>query len=268
MRPYKKEEDAQVRHLPGPGAQLCELLPCMHTFCTACYLGWVERSTCCPVERICENHILNSLVEAYLLRHPDRSHPEEDERSTDISNTITQDMLQPKVRGSFLDEEGSLEDLLELPDVNSESSGVSQPFIMCRQCPITEGGWGSPFPAQGPAASTEHRGLPGDTSSTSASVTTAQDYVCALQGSHAISTCSFQPVPDWRAQSEQDTCIAFQQCALCLQPFCHLCWAAPEPAVRPSSVLNLGDRCLNRVLSNNYESDILKNYLAARGLTC
>ncbi|EPY88289.1 hypothetical protein CB1_000182014 [Camelus ferus] len=32
--------------------------------------------------------------------------------------------------------------------------------------------------------------------------------------------------------------------------------------------LNLGDRCLDGVLSNNnYESDILKNYLATRGLT-
>lgn len=51
------------------------LQPCMHTFCAACYSGWMERSafcpTCrCPVERICKNHILNNLVEAYLLQHP------------------------------------------------------------------------------------------------------------------------------------------------------------------------------------------------------
>lgn len=49
--------------------------PCMHTFCAACYSGWMERSsfcpTCrCPVERIRKNHILNNLVEAYLLQHP------------------------------------------------------------------------------------------------------------------------------------------------------------------------------------------------------
>lgn len=47
----------------------------MHTFCAACYSGWMDRSslcpTCrCPVERICKNHILNNLVEAYLLQHP------------------------------------------------------------------------------------------------------------------------------------------------------------------------------------------------------
>lgn len=51
------------------------LQPCMHAFCAACYSGWMERSslcpTCrCPVERICKNHILNNLVEAYLIQHP------------------------------------------------------------------------------------------------------------------------------------------------------------------------------------------------------
>lgn len=54
---------------------LYSLQPCMHTFCAACYSGWMERSslcpTCrCPVERIRKNHILNNLVEAYLLQHP------------------------------------------------------------------------------------------------------------------------------------------------------------------------------------------------------
>lgn len=55
------------------------LQPCMHTFCAACYSGWMERSslcpTCrCPVERICKNHILNNLVEAYLIQHPGQLH--------------------------------------------------------------------------------------------------------------------------------------------------------------------------------------------------
>lgn len=39
-------------------------------------------------------------------------------------NKITQDMLQPKVRRSFSDEEDSLEDLLDLSDEDSESSDV------------------------------------------------------------------------------------------------------------------------------------------------
>ncbi|EPY88290.1 e3 ubiquitin-protein ligase CHFR isoform 1 [Camelus ferus] len=151
------------------------LQPCMHTFCAACYSGWMERSalcpTCrCPVERICKNHILNNLVEAYLLQHPDKGRSEEDMRSMAARNRITQDMLQPKVRRAFSDEEGSSEDLLELSDVDT------------------------------------------------------QDYVCALQGSHAICNCCFQPMPDRRAERERDPRIAPQQCAVCLQPFCHLYW--------------------------------------------
>lgn len=58
-----------------PAPALLSLQPCMHVFCAACYSGWMERSslcpTCrCPVERIRKNHILNNLVEAYLLQHP------------------------------------------------------------------------------------------------------------------------------------------------------------------------------------------------------
>ncbi|XP_070371872.1 E3 ubiquitin-protein ligase CHFR isoform X8 [Equus asinus] len=253
------------------------LQPCMHTFCAACYSGWMERSalcpTCrCPVERICKNHILNNLVEAYLLQHPDKSRSEEDVRSMAARNKITQDMLQPKVRRSFSDEEGSSEDLLELSDVDSESSDVSQPYVVCRQCPEYRRQAGQPLPCPGPGSEPGAPQAPGDAPSTSASVTTAQDYVCTLQGSHAICTCCFQPMPDRRAEREQDPRIAPQQCAVCLQPFCHLYWGCARTGclgcLAPFCELNLGDRCLDGVLSNNnYESDILKNYLATRGLT-
>ncbi|XP_021547943.1 E3 ubiquitin-protein ligase CHFR isoform X5 [Neomonachus schauinslandi] len=253
------------------------LQPCMHTFCAACYSGWMERSTLCPtcrcpVERICKNHILNNLVEAYLLQHPDKSRSEEDVRSMAARNKITQDMLQPKVRRSFSDEEGSSEDLLELSDVDSESSDVSQPYIVCRQCPEYRRQAGQSLPCPGPGSEPGSAPAPGEAPSTSTSVTTAQDYVCALQGSHAICTCCFQPMPDRRAEREQDPRIAPQQCAVCLQPFCHLYWGCARPGclgcLAPFCELDLGDRCLDGVLSNNhYESDVLKNYLATRGLT-
>nr|XP_035937294.1 E3 ubiquitin-protein ligase CHFR isoform X3 [Halichoerus grypus] len=253
------------------------LQPCMHTFCAACYSGWMERSslcpTCrCPVERICKNHILNNLVEAYLLQHPDKSRSEEDVRSMAARNKITQDMLQPKVRRSFSDEEGSSEDLLELSDVDSESSDVSQPYIVCRQCPEYRRQAGQSLPCPGPGSEPGSAPAPGDAPSTSTSVTTAQDYVCALQGSHAICTCCFEPMPDRRAEREQDPRIAPQQCAVCLQPFCHLYWGCARVGclgcLAPFCELDLGDRCLDGVLSNNhYESDVLKNYLATRGLT-
>uniref|UniRef100_A0A8C3WLK2 E3 ubiquitin-protein ligase CHFR n=1 Tax=Catagonus wagneri TaxID=51154 RepID=A0A8C3WLK2_9CETA len=253
------------------------LQPCMHTFCAACYSGWMERSTLCPtcrcpVERICKNHILNNLVEAYLLQHPDKGRSEEDMRSMAARNKITQDMLQPKVRRAFSDEEGSSEDLLELSDVDSEASDVSQPYIVCRQCPEYRRQAGQPLPCPGPGSEPGAPQAPGEAPSTSASVTTVQDYVCTLQGSHAICTCCFQPMPDRRAERERDPRIAPQQCAVCLQPFCHLYWGCARTGclgcLAPFCELNLGDRCLDGVLSNNnYESDVLKNYLAARGLT-
>lgn len=254
------------------------LQPCMHTFCAACYSGWMERSslcpTCrCPVERICKNHILNNLVEAYLLQHPDKSRSEEDVRSMDARNKITQDMLQPKVRRSFSDEEGSSEDLLELSDVDSESSDISQPYIVCRQCPEYRRQAVQSLPCPVPESELgATQALGGEAPSTSASLTTAPGYTCPLQGSHAICTCCFQPMPDRRAEHEQDSRIAPQQCAVCLQPFCHLYWGCTRTGcfgcLAPFCELNLGDKCLDGVLNNNnYESDILKNYLTSRGLT-
>nr|BAA91817.1 unnamed protein product [Homo sapiens] len=254
------------------------LQPCMHTFCAACYSGWMERSslcpTCrCPVERICKNHILNNLVEAYLIQHPDKSRSEEDVQSMDARNKITQDMLQPKVRRSFSDEEGSSEDLLELSDVDSESSDISQPYVVCRQCPEYRRQAAQPPHCPAPEGEPGAPQALGDAPPTSVSLTTAvQDYVCPLQGSHALCTCCFQPMPDRRAEREQDPRVAPQQCAVCLQPFCHLYWGCTRTGcygcLAPFCELNLGDKCLDGVLNNNsYESDILKNYLATRGLT-
>ncbi|XP_070926820.1 E3 ubiquitin-protein ligase CHFR isoform X5 [Macaca nemestrina] len=160
------------------------LQPCMHTFCAACYSGWMERSslcpTCrCPVERICKNHILNNLVEAYLTQHPDKSRSEEDVQSMDARNKITQDMLQPKVRRSFSDEEGSSEDLLELSDVDSESSDISQPYVVCRQCPEYRRQVAQPPHCPAPEVEPGAPQALGDVPSTSVSLTTG---TCFQQG--------------------------------------------------------------------------------------
>ncbi|XP_063081480.1 E3 ubiquitin-protein ligase CHFR isoform X14 [Cavia porcellus] len=171
---------------------------------------------------------------------------------------------------------------------------VSQPYIMCRQCPEYRRQAVQPFSCPAPdSALGTPQALEEDTPSTSASFTSAQDYVCPVQGSHAICTCCFQPMPDRRAEREQDPRVPPQQCAACLQPFCHLYWGCTRTGcsgcLAPFCELNLGDKCLDGVLNNNnYESDILKvlhqihlgeletrrprgtyatNYLATRGLT-
>ncbi|XP_028912372.1 E3 ubiquitin-protein ligase CHFR [Ornithorhynchus anatinus] len=278
MKPDKMEETLTCIICQELLHDCVSLQPCMHTFCAACYSGWMERSslcpTCrCPVERICKNHILNNLVEAYLIQHPEKCRNEEDVRSMDARNKITQDMLQPKVRRSFSDEEGSSEDLLELSDVDSESSDISQPYIVCRQCPGYRRHALPPLPCPAPESEAGALQALGDAPSTSASFpAVVQEYVCPSQGSHAICTCCFQPMPDRRAEREQNPHVAPQQCTVCLQLFCHLYWGCTRMGcfgcLAPFCEINLGEKCLDGVLNNNnHESDILKNYLASRGLT-
>ncbi|XP_064826489.1 E3 ubiquitin-protein ligase CHFR-like isoform X1 [Oncorhynchus masou masou] len=260
------------------------LQPCMHTFCAACYSGWMERSslcpTCrCPVERIRKNHILNNLVEAYLIQHPEKCRSEEDLKSMDGHNKITRDMLQPKIERSFSDDEGSSDYLFELSDNDSDASDISQPFVMCRQCPgyrkeASQVLWAIGPAPQGPAPPTpeDRDGKPlGERPSTSSTrsdfpTTALREYTCPPQGSHVICTCCLQPMPDRRTE------LSSQQCVACQRPFCHMYWGCQrigcQGCLARFNELNLTDKCLDGVLnSNNYESEILQNYLSARGMS-
>uniref|UniRef100_A0A8C4HPQ0 E3 ubiquitin-protein ligase CHFR n=1 Tax=Dicentrarchus labrax TaxID=13489 RepID=A0A8C4HPQ0_DICLA len=248
------------------------LQPCMHVFCAACYSGWMERSslcpTCrCPVERIRKNHILNNLVEAYLIQHPEKCRSEEDLKSMESRNKITQDMLQPKVERSFSDEEGSSDYLFELSDNDSDSSDISQPLVVCRQCP----GYRSDISQCVSAFHLRSACLSSCLQPFSAPVLSAapQEYRCPPQGCHLICTCCLQPMPDRRGELNSQQVIA-QQCMLCQRPFCHMYWGCQrigcQGCLARFSELNLTDKCLDGVLNNNnYESEILQNYLSSRG---
>lgn len=270
------------------------LQPCMHVFCAACYSGWMERSslcpTCrCPVERIRKNHILNNLVEAYLIQHPEKCRSEEDLKSMDSRNKITQDMLQPKVERSFSDEEGSSDYLFELSDNDSDSSDMSQPLVMCRQCPgyrrdvsqmlfsTSSNYWFPGLPSLPPVppppkpATDEGAVKPaGEQPSTSSDIPSdPQEYRCSPQGCHLICTCCLQPMPDRQAELNNQQVIA-QQCVLCQRPFCHMYWGCQRIGCQGCLVrfseLNLTDKCLDGVLNNNnYESEVLQNYLSSKG---
>ncbi|XP_028270674.1 E3 ubiquitin-protein ligase CHFR isoform X2 [Parambassis ranga] len=269
------------------------LQPCMHAFCAACYSGWMERSslcpTCrCPVERICKNHILNNLVEAYLNQHPEKCRSEEDLKNMDSRNKITQDMLQPKVERSFSDEEGSSDYLFELSDNDSDSSDIGHPLVMCRQCPgyrrdVSQVLFGAnywcpglpPIPPIPPLLKAEAEGeAPADStgeqpSTSSDGPSAPQEYRCPPQGCHVICSCCLHPMPDRRAELNNRQDIA-QQCVMCQRPFCHMYWGCQGIGCRGClarfSELNLTDKCLDGVLNNNnYESEILQNYLLSKG---
>ncbi|XP_014841479.1 PREDICTED: E3 ubiquitin-protein ligase CHFR [Poecilia mexicana] len=275
------------------------LQPCMHVFCAACYSGWMERSslcpTCrCPVERICKNRILNDLVEAYLIQHPEKSRSEEDLKSMNSQNKITQDMLQPKVERSFSEEEGSSDYLFELSDNDSDSSDISQPLLMCRQCPgymrdmgqvlfaSSSNYWFTGLPTLPPVqppptpecgeGAARPAGEQPSTSSDRPSADAPQEYCCPPQGRHLICTCCLQPMPDRRAELNNQQQVIAQQCMLCQSPFCHMYWGCQRigchGCLAPFSELNLTEKCLDGVLNNNaYESEVLQNYLSAKGKT-
>ncbi|XP_077417455.1 E3 ubiquitin-protein ligase CHFR [Vanacampus margaritifer] len=269
------------------------LQPCMHTFCAACYSGWMERSslcpTCrCPVERIRKNHILNNLVEAYLIQHPEKCRSEEDLKSMDSRNKITQDILQPKVERCFSDEEGSSDYLLEYSDNDSDSSDISQPLVMCRQCPgyrkdvsqmlfaANSNYWVAGLPVPSPTLSSailpaadegSAKSFGEEPSTSSDNPSASVEYCCRPLGCHLICTCCLQPMPDRRSELNSQ-----QQCLQCLRPFCHIYWGCQrigcQGCLARLSELNLTDKCLDGVLNNNnYESEILKNYLSSRGKT-
>lgn len=249
------------------------LQPCMHTFCAACYSGWMERSSQCPtcrcrVERIRKNHILNNLVEAYLLQHPEKSRSEEDRKSMDSRNKITQDMRQPPIEGSYSEDSDYLYDF---SDNDSDSSDTSQSVVKCRQCP----GYSSEIRHVLVASSSVNL-FPGlnnsEQPSTSSDVTAApQPYSCPPFASHLFCTCCFQPMPDRRTESNANNQFE-QQCSICQQYFCHLYWTCSrvdcQGCLARFCDLNLTDRCLDGVFNNNnYESEILQNYLNANGKT-
>lgn len=56
---------------------------------------------------------------------------EEDLKSMDSRNKITQDMLQPKIESYFSDEEGSSDYLFEFSDNDSDSSDIRYTFHRC-----------------------------------------------------------------------------------------------------------------------------------------
>ncbi|KAM9391518.1 LOW QUALITY PROTEIN: E3 ubiquitin-protein ligase CHFR [Pholidichthys leucotaenia] len=233
------------------------LQPCMHVFCAACF-GWMERSsfcpTCrCPVERIHKNR-LNNLVEAYLIQHPEKVRSEEDLKSMDSRNKIN-DMLQPKVERSFSDEEGSSDYLFELSDSDSDSSETGvQSHAACFRClpkPVTEEGVAR-SPVEEPSTSSDKPSAP-------------QEYRCPPGARHFVCTCCLQLMPDRQAELNN------QRCWDCQQPFCHMYWGFChgvdcQGCLAPFSDLNLTDKCLDGVLNNNnYESEVLRNYLFSKG---
>eukprot|EP00039_Didymoeca_costata_P003524 m.68195 g.68195 ORF g.68195 m.68195 type:complete len:536 (-) comp11947_c0_seq2:73-1680(-) len=118
--PLKKKSMDLEEHLTCP---ICReifykpiaLLPCLHTYCSACYSQWMVKSQACPdcrgvVDSVTANHKTTSLVDAYLEKYPEKKKTKEEMEEMDKNNKISKDHFKPKKSTYHADDYDSEED--------------------------------------------------------------------------------------------------------------------------------------------------------------
>jgi len=271
------------------------LQPCMHCFCSGCYSDWMDLSAECPqcrinVQRIAPNHMVGNLVEAYLKLHPDKQRDEDDIQEMEAKNKITHDMLYIK-RSDFesaskLDTSSSDsqdEALLNFPFTaikQKRGNKRNQHRKICRQCSDE---------ADTPQAKQRKKENNGGSSnskigvagcsqpSTSHSATGQVAFVCKPGTHHVHCSCCFEYMPDRSRDRLKDPAIPPQTCELCPVPslhYCHMYWGCKvnghtcTGCLAPLKDVVFGENCLDYVINvNQYESDVLKDYLKGRKMS-
>mmetsp|Transcript_32681 Transcript_32681/g.31904 ORF Transcript_32681/g.31904 Transcript_32681/m.31904 type:complete len:137 (-) Transcript_32681:951-1361(-) len=77
--------------------QAVSLMPCLHSFCGACFTDWMQKMKDCPncrlgVKEVKKNAMLNSLIEQYLSLNPGMKKNEETIKEQDARNIFTMDL--------------------------------------------------------------------------------------------------------------------------------------------------------------------------------
>ncbi|KAI0208688.1 E3 ubiquitin-protein ligase CHFR [Lamellibrachia satsuma] len=134
------------------------------------------------------------------------------------------------------------------------------PRTVCRQCP----GY-APGGAFAAAAATLS-----STSDASMTPTVTQTFQCCPTQTHVICQCCIQPMPDRRSGAGQ-TDTPLQECLLCGRAFCHLYWGCSRSGCRGCLAkfrdMNFAETCLSTiVLTNEYESNVLRGYMQTRNI--
>eukprot|EP00161_Ancyromonas_sigmoides_P022964 TRINITY_DN70_c0_g1_i2.p1 TRINITY_DN70_c0_g1~~TRINITY_DN70_c0_g1_i2.p1 ORF type:complete len:721 (-),score=332.61 TRINITY_DN70_c0_g1_i2:89-2251(-) len=113
--------------------QCVSILPCMHSYCAACWSDWAKRSNSCPSCRVTatevrRNHQLNNLVTEYIKAHPGKKRSDEEIKEMDARNTITAESLRVQAPTNHgYDSDGSYDD-----GYGSSSDEVTP---RCYECP-------------------------------------------------------------------------------------------------------------------------------------
>jgi len=276
--------------------------PCMHSFCAGCYSEWMLRSSDCPscrvkLERINKNHLVNNLVEAYLNANPEKRRPEAELKELDAKNKITDEMLTVYSKryhdseddttsddvasdadeydndddDEFFDDSDSSDDEDDDPSCGPTfrfARARARPNMhVCRQCPMYTGC----------TSVTPANMVPGTSALTSVAavqrpIPPPLGYVCSATQTHMLCSCCMQPMPDRRHDHVTGVILPPQICAVCQRFYCHMYWGCLRfgcnGCLGKFSEFPVSQETLARlILSNDFESDILKQYLEARQIS-
>jgi len=73
------------------------LMPCLHSFCGACFTDWMQKQKDCPncrlnVKEVKKNAMVNSLVDQFLVLNPAMKKSDETMKAQDERNMFTMDL--------------------------------------------------------------------------------------------------------------------------------------------------------------------------------
>lgn len=131
--------------------QPVSLYPCLHNYCGGCFSDWVKRAGDCPtcrqnVSEVKKNHMVVTLIDAYIKTHPNSKRPQEELDELDAANTFKQDRTVLNNKKNFKSDGSASSSEDEVPTVTRAKPragrGVAaarqqmqtNPMI-CRQCP-------------------------------------------------------------------------------------------------------------------------------------
>ncbi|XP_071481856.1 E3 ubiquitin-protein ligase CHFR-like isoform X2 [Diadema antillarum] len=268
------------------------LQPCMHSFCSACYSGWMKHSKRCPqcrkyVRRIGHNYIVNSLVDAYLKQHPEKQRSKEELAEMDQRDQVP---FNQDIDDDDEDEEGDYD-----PDDEYESDEPSPVAVQpaCRQCPhyvspviplnffavtaLSSAICGTPGPSTssaGPSGAGAASGSGGSTGQSKivggVSVLMPQPpaFQCQPFPSHVNCYCCSELMP-LRAEAAD---LPPMRCGVCRRYFCHLYWGCRKHncygCLNKLKEMHFQDQVLHDIINRNtFETQVFIDYMRSQGAT-
>jgi E3 ubiquitin-protein ligase CHFR len=214
------------------------MIPCLHTFCGACYSQWMEQDDRCPqcreqVRKVKKAHMIANIVEAYLKKNPELQRSKEELSDMDSKNIFTDEVLRSSSKSSSSDSYEFHD------DYNSEDDEVSiVDVIRSQRCPECN--------------------VPG-----------ADGFQCAANQFHVNCSACMKLMPLRSDLPDERS----QVCGICQNYFCDL-YTGSGCSNRQTGALTKFEEhkginfipfdCLN---SNSYERQILLEYMESKGLS-